>query len=447
MLLAVARTYCRVMAAVAVRAAASPDSVGGRIRRLRLQRNLSQQDLAGPALSASYVSLIESGRRRPSAGVLSFLADRLQVNYNDLASGTGSAEAEAVTSIELARAALAARYPQAALELLEPLLAEEPGCLTESAPIRVRLLRAMALAGCGRNAEAVADLDALHAQNASGGGDGDLAVATALCVLYGRVGDAHRSVEWGERAVSSARALGCEQGPWATALAAGYWVRGDYLSAQGTVAPGLGSLRHLHRPADEAWAAALLASERGRPADASILAEVARQERAGGTAAATASLLVRAAALLSSGSPREALAVLDVNGSDPQDGAAWALRAACQLSAQDPRSAVKSAMRAARLSPPHGPQQARARALLAHALLQVGRRQAAAVQCHRGEQALVASADGAAQVAAWASLGEAYAALQNDPAAVRCYRASVPPGAVPFDVAELLRGLAADALC
>ena len=435
------------MPAVAVRAAASPDSVGGRIRRLRLQRNLSQQDLAGPALSASYVSLIESGRRVPSAGVLSFLADRLQVNFNDLATGAGSTKAEAATSIALARAALAALHPEAALEILRPWLAEEPEGTAGSAPIRVRLLRAMALAGCGRDAEAVADLEALHAQHAELDGDGDLAVATALCVLYGRAGDAQRSVEWGECAVSWARSRGCEAGPWATALAAGYWLRGDHLSAQGALASGWASLRHPHRPADEAWAAALLASERGRPADASTLAEVARQARAVGTATAAAGLLVRAAALLSAGSPQDALAVLDLGGSDPQDGAVWALRAACQLSAQDPRAAVTSAGKAARLFPPQGQQQARARAMLAHSLLQVGRRQAAAGQCRRGELALGASTGGAAHAAAWASLGEAYAALKDDPAAIRCYRASAPPGAVPLDVAELLRGLAADALC
>jgi len=39
--------------------------LGERIRLLRGKRGLKQQDLASSEISASYISLIESGKRRP----------------------------------------------------------------------------------------------------------------------------------------------------------------------------------------------------------------------------------------------------------------------------------------------------------------------------------------------------------------------------------------------
>ena len=41
-------------------------TLGQRLRALRLERGLSQADLAGHLVSPSYVSLIESGRRLTS---------------------------------------------------------------------------------------------------------------------------------------------------------------------------------------------------------------------------------------------------------------------------------------------------------------------------------------------------------------------------------------------
>jgi tetratricopeptide (TPR) repeat protein len=53
------------------------DSVGARIRKLRRERGLTQAQLGGKRLSESYVSLIESGRRKPPENVLRYLAENL----------------------------------------------------------------------------------------------------------------------------------------------------------------------------------------------------------------------------------------------------------------------------------------------------------------------------------------------------------------------------------
>ncbi|MGI8774512.1 MAG: tetratricopeptide repeat protein [Actinomycetota bacterium] len=61
--------------------------VGTRLKRLRKERGLSQAELADPVLSPSYLSLIESGARRPSGKVLQHLAARLGVEAEELVTG------------------------------------------------------------------------------------------------------------------------------------------------------------------------------------------------------------------------------------------------------------------------------------------------------------------------------------------------------------------------
>lgn len=66
--------------------------VGARIKRLRRERELSQEQLAAPAASASYLSLIESGERRPSGKVLAHVAERLGVEIEELRTGRSRKE-------------------------------------------------------------------------------------------------------------------------------------------------------------------------------------------------------------------------------------------------------------------------------------------------------------------------------------------------------------------
>ncbi|WP_371658259.1 helix-turn-helix domain-containing protein [Streptomyces sp. NBC_00280] len=66
---------------------------GRRMRELRRRAGMSQAELAGPELSASYVSLLESGRRVPSPEVVTALAERLGVTPRSLlGEGTGLPE-------------------------------------------------------------------------------------------------------------------------------------------------------------------------------------------------------------------------------------------------------------------------------------------------------------------------------------------------------------------
>ncbi|MFE9650119.1 helix-turn-helix domain-containing protein [Streptomyces sp. NPDC006365] len=66
---------------------------GRRLRRLRVQRGLSQSELAGDDVSASYVSRVESGGRSPNDLIASLFARRLEVPLETL-TGPDSQESE-----------------------------------------------------------------------------------------------------------------------------------------------------------------------------------------------------------------------------------------------------------------------------------------------------------------------------------------------------------------
>ncbi|MFK4066713.1 helix-turn-helix domain-containing protein [Streptomyces sp. NPDC029674] len=64
-----------------------PAEIGRRVQRLRGERGLTQRQLAEPAYTPAYVSTLESGRVRPSEAALRHLAARLDVSYEELATG------------------------------------------------------------------------------------------------------------------------------------------------------------------------------------------------------------------------------------------------------------------------------------------------------------------------------------------------------------------------
>ena len=72
----------------------STASLGERVRSLRVEGGLTQQELAGDYCSKEYVSQIERGRTRPTAATLQRLAERLGVDVEYLERGVSSADYE-----------------------------------------------------------------------------------------------------------------------------------------------------------------------------------------------------------------------------------------------------------------------------------------------------------------------------------------------------------------
>lgn len=67
-------------------------SLGERVRNLRVERGLTQQELAGEHCTKEYVSQIERGYARPTSEMLERLAERLAVDCNYLQSGISSGD-------------------------------------------------------------------------------------------------------------------------------------------------------------------------------------------------------------------------------------------------------------------------------------------------------------------------------------------------------------------
>jgi transcriptional regulator with XRE-family HTH domain len=63
------------------------EPIGARLKRLRLQRGLSQRDLSSPGVSYAYISRIEAGARTPSVKALRMLARKLGVSVDYLETG------------------------------------------------------------------------------------------------------------------------------------------------------------------------------------------------------------------------------------------------------------------------------------------------------------------------------------------------------------------------
>jgi transcriptional regulator with XRE-family HTH domain len=64
-----------------------PETIGKRLRRLRLERHLSQRDLSSPGVSYAYISRIEAEARTPSVKALRKLAEKLGVTVEYLETG------------------------------------------------------------------------------------------------------------------------------------------------------------------------------------------------------------------------------------------------------------------------------------------------------------------------------------------------------------------------
>src|SRR5947209_12032444 len=63
------------------------ETIGRRVRRLRLKRGLSQRQLSAPGVGYAYISRIENEGRKPSVKVMRILAQRLGVSLEELETG------------------------------------------------------------------------------------------------------------------------------------------------------------------------------------------------------------------------------------------------------------------------------------------------------------------------------------------------------------------------
>src|ERR671939_697406 len=70
------------------------EPIGVRLKRLRLERGLSQRDLSSPGVSYAYISRIEAGAPPPSVKALRMLAQKLGVSVEYLETGREIGDSE-----------------------------------------------------------------------------------------------------------------------------------------------------------------------------------------------------------------------------------------------------------------------------------------------------------------------------------------------------------------
>jgi tetratricopeptide (TPR) repeat protein len=252
-------------------AAAGEESIGARIRRLRLERGLSQRELSGPGVSYAYVSRIEAGQRDPSLKALRVLARRLGVSLEHLETGVPVTEAQE-RELRLGDAELELQLgdPRAAEESFRALLvdARETGDAIAEARARAGLGIALARSGDTREAaaqlERVLDSDAVAPELRPD-------VYETLARLYRELGAPHRAVQLLERNLEELTSRGPDDAAsaalYATYLSQTLDARGEAASARVALLDAkerLETVGDVHTRIRLYWSRARTATEEGR---------------------------------------------------------------------------------------------------------------------------------------------------------------------------------------
>src|SRR2546429_2771856 len=157
------------MILISVTEGSTTEGVGARLKRLRLQRGLSQRDLSSPGVSYAYISRIEAGARTPSVKALRKLAQKLSVSVEYLETGREIREVDD-RELRLADAELELRLAEdfsSAEQKLEEIYAEADAAGDRASAVRARIALGLASAQRGNHLEAVERLEAAVADEAA----------------------------------------------------------------------------------------------------------------------------------------------------------------------------------------------------------------------------------------------------------------------------------------
>jgi transcriptional regulator with XRE-family HTH domain len=142
--------------------ARTTESVGARLKRLRLQRGLSQRDLSSPGVSYAYISRIEAGARTPSVKALRKLSQKLGVSVEYLETGREIREVDdrelrlADAELELRLADDVTGAEQKIVAILDEAIAAGDG----DSAVRARVALGLAASHRGNHLEAAERLEA-----------------------------------------------------------------------------------------------------------------------------------------------------------------------------------------------------------------------------------------------------------------------------------------------
>ncbi|HEX6472722.1 MAG TPA: helix-turn-helix domain-containing protein [Streptosporangiaceae bacterium] len=179
----------------------SQETLGQRLRDLRMRRGISQAQLAFPELSDSYVSLIESDKRTPAPAVVELLAKKLGCSASYLASGvTDETVAELRMTLQYGHMSLQNGEVDEARASFAEVMGHRDLHAFPDLVYDARWGHALALEAAGELEPAVAELERL-ATTLSPRHDPDrwAFLHIALCRCHREAGDFGAGAEAGER--------------------------------------------------------------------------------------------------------------------------------------------------------------------------------------------------------------------------------------------------------
>jgi transcriptional regulator with XRE-family HTH domain len=255
----------------------SAESVGARLKRLRLQRGLSQRDLSSPGVSYAYISRIEAGARTPSVKALRKLAQKLEVSVEYLETGRDIREVDD-RELRLGDVELELRLAEDT-STVEPKLRAilEEASAAGDAPSAARARAALGLAAAqrGNHLEAVEQLEAMTKDEHAPPPHLRPDVYTTLGQSYAALGAPERAVQLFERCLEQVEEAVPDDVAarvrYATFLSYALTDAGDYDRAAGVVRDALSSASDHTDPYTRVrlyWSLARLSGMAGRSSEA-----------------------------------------------------------------------------------------------------------------------------------------------------------------------------------
>ncbi|HEY8482387.1 MAG TPA: helix-turn-helix domain-containing protein, partial [Spirillospora sp.] len=298
------------------------ETLGQRIRALRIRQGVSQAQLAFPELSDSYISLIESDKRVPAPSVVELLAAKLNCSATYLVSGVSEDVVDELRlTLDYAEIALANGAAAEARARFAEVLASADAVALPDMLHQARWGHALALEASGELEEAIAGLRELT-EEASAEADLDhwaeIHVALSRCLR--QRGDISEGVQVAENALRHLVAAGADSTDAAVhlgaALLAAFIERGDLVRARQLADQLVERAERIGSPRARMaayWEAAYVAEIRGEYEEGVTLAERALMLAGDGEDPRDLSRLrVRYAALLLRARPDQAARARDL---------------------------------------------------------------------------------------------------------------------------------------
>jgi tetratricopeptide (TPR) repeat protein len=252
------------------------EPIGARLKRLRLERGLSQRELSGPGVSYAYISRIEAGARTPSVKALRMLARKLGVSVEYLETGRDLRDTDE-RELRIADAELELRLAQdveSAESKLQAILDESTRAGDHGSATRARIALGLAAAHRGNHLDAVERLeDAVREQPLPVAARPD--VYATLGQSYAALGAPDRAVRLFERCLREIEtATSDDSGTYirfATYLSYALSDAGEYERANDVVREALSRADHAGDPYARVrlyWSLARVAGMEGRSSEA-----------------------------------------------------------------------------------------------------------------------------------------------------------------------------------